>query len=79
MESRRVKLKDNDMYMVFTVTVDPDNPTNTTNWSTASFSLAEPVEALLKDCEHGYTVRDTHEIEFESVEDAVHFNLVYNG
>lgn len=79
MESRRVKLRDNDMYMVFTVTVDPKEPTKAVSWGAGGFSLAESVEELLKDCERGYRVCETHEIEFESVEDAVHFNLVYNG
>lgn len=78
MESHRVKLKDNDMYMVFTVTVDPKKLTKATEWGPAGFSLSESVEALLKDCKHGYRVCESHEIEFESVEDAVLFNLVYN-
>ena len=67
------------MYMVFTVTVDTYIPTKATDWSSASFSLAEPVDALLKDCEHGYKLHDTHEIEFESVEDAVRFKLLYQS
>ena len=78
MESNRVKLKDYDMYMTFTVTVDPDNPTKATNWGTADYSLSKSVEELLVDCKHKYTVRNTHEIEFESVEDAVLFKMLYN-
>lgn len=77
MESNRVKLKHADMNMFFKVTVDLNNPTKAANWSTANYSLAEPVEELLSACKHGYTLH-SYEIEFESVEDAVLFKMLYN-
>lgn len=77
MEPNRVKVKQDDMYMIFTVTVDPDNPTKATNWGSAGYSLAEPVAELLSACKHGYTLH-SYEIEFESVEDAVLFKMLYN-
>ena len=75
MESNRVKIQDNDMYFVFTTTIDNGV---STSWKQHGHKLKEPVLSLLAECEKGYTVLDSFEIEFESVEDAVLFKMLYN-
>lgn len=75
MESNRVKLKYADMYFVFTTTIDNGV---STRWQQNGHKLADSVLSLLAECENGYTVLDSFEIEFESVEDAVLFKMLYN-
>lgn len=75
MESNRVKIRDNDLYFVFTTTIENSV---STSWKRHGHKLKEPVLSLLAECEKGYAVLDSFEIEFESVEDAVRFRLVYD-
>ncbi len=73
-----VKLKDVDMYIFYTVTVNFDGST-ANGWNKNGYKLADDVVTLLSECKHGYTVLDSHEIDFESVEDAVRFKLMYQS
>ena len=73
-----VKLKNTDMYIMYIVTVDPDN--NVANgWDRKGYQLSDAVVNLLIECEHSYTVLDSHEIKFDAVEDAVRFKLLYQS
>lgn len=73
-----VKLRDSDMYVAYTVSFDFDTTTSS-NWQKHSHKLTDNVKILLSECTHSYTVLDSHEIEFESVEDAVRFKLLYHS
>ncbi len=73
-----VKLRDSDMYVAYTVSFD-FNTTTLANWQKHSHKLTDNVTILLSECTHRYTVLDSYEIEFESVEDAVRFKLLYHS
>jgi hypothetical protein len=73
-----VKLKDADMYAMYTVSVTQGSNT-ATSWDHNGYQLTDTVVNLLAECEYGYTVLASHEIKFDAVEDAVRFKLLYQS